>query len=66
MVWFGQILLYFNYYHPVYIILGLKLQGEDKVSVNVLQGVCSGGEERLVGERLQCVGGGNQAESRQC
>ena len=47
-------------------ILGLKSQGEDKVSVNVLQGVCSGGEERLVGERVQCVGGGNQAESRQC
>ena len=22
MVWFGQILLYFNYYHPVYMILG--------------------------------------------
>ena len=23
MVWFGQILLYFNYYHPIYMILGL-------------------------------------------
>ena len=25
MVWFGQILLYLNFYHPVYMILGFDI-----------------------------------------
>ena len=30
MVWFGQILLYFNYYHPIHMIL-------DSVAVELVQ-----------------------------